>query len=113
MQLSASFRVRSDEVNDLPADGVAPAHEIGGGALLSRDRMLGLTELLARANAQTIHTCWPTIDEDRAWTMLSETSTDSHVTWHMNVRINTTFETDQLRTCVADVDTSSAPSATS
>ena len=101
------------QVNDLPADGVAPAHEIVGGTLLSRDRLFGLTELLARASADTIHTCWPTIDEDRAWTMLSKTSTDSLVTWHLIVRVNTTFETDQLRTCVADVDTSSAPSATS
>ena len=103
MQSSATFLVWSqNKVNDHLADGVVSKCEIVGGVLLSRDQNLREIELSARAPAHTVHTSRPKIDEDRAWSMVSNCvrdesvervvfSTDGLVTWYLAVRLSATF----------------------
>ena len=79
-----------------------------------------MKELPVRASAHFIHDRGLKIDEDRARNMLACTcfreesvervvsSTDGLVTWHLAIRLNAMFETEQLPTCVADLNTSLA-----
>ena len=74
MQLSASLRMRSRQVDDLLADGVVPTGKVVGGVFLARDQLLGVEELAVGSGADLVDDGRLEVEEDAARDVLARAS---------------------------------------
>jgi hypothetical protein len=104
------------EVDDLFADGVVTTGVVVGGIFLAGDELLGVEQLTVSSSADLIDNSWLQIDEDSTWNVfagssLTEesverviTTSNSLVTGHLTIGLNTVLQAVQLPAGVAHLD---------
>jgi hypothetical protein len=114
-QLSDSVQA---EIDDFLSDGVMSSGEVVSGIFLTGDQLLGVEQLSVGSGSDFINDGWLQIQEDGSWDVLSSsgfgeesvegiiTSSDGLIGWHLTVRLDSVFQTEQFPTGVTDLDTS-------
>ena len=84
----------------------------------SGDELLRVEELSISSSSDFINDSWFEIEEDGSWYVFSSsslgeecveciiTTTDSFIRWHLSVRLNTVFKTEEFPAGITNLDTS-------
>jgi len=114
-QLSDSVK---NKVDDLFANGVVTTGVVVGGIFFSSDQLFRMEKLSVSSGTDFIDYCWFKIDENGSWNVFSSSSfteegvegiistSNSFVTWHLTIRLDSMLKTVQFPAGVTDLDTS-------
>jgi len=114
-QLSDSVKA---QIDDFSTDSVVTSSEIVSGIFLSGDELFWVEQLSVGSGSDFVNNSWFEIEENGSWDVLTSssfteegvesiiTSTNSLVTWHLSIRLNTVLEAEELPACVTDLNTS-------
>jgi hypothetical protein len=105
------------QINDFLTDGIVTTGEVIGGIFLTGDQLFWVEQLTVGSGTNFINDGWFQIDEHGTRDVLAGTSfgeervegvittTNGLIGWHLTIRLDTVFQTEQLPAGITDLDT--------
>ena len=106
------------EINNLFSNGVVTSGKIVGSVFFSGDQLLRMEKLSVSSSSNLVNDSGFQVKKNSSGDVLSSaslreesvegiiTTTNSFVRWHLTIRLNSVFETEEFPTSVTDLNTS-------